>query len=80
MTSNGSRSAPNAGSAAAGTYPVTITGATNATLGTATATGTILNDDVAAPPAFSVVSVPVNSPWLLLAAMLGVIAVRRKLS
>ena len=55
---------------------MTITGATNATLGTATATGTIFNDDtfVAAP----VTPVPVNSLWLLLAAMLGVIAVRRK--
>ena len=61
------------------TFTVTISSATNATLGTATATGTILNDDVVAP-ALPVVSLPVNSPWLLLAAMLGVITVRRKFS
>ena len=65
------------------TFTVQMISATNATLGQGTTnpinigTGTILNDDVAA--VVTVVQVPVNSPWLLLAAMLGVIAVRRKL-
>lgn len=54
------------------TFTVTITGALNATLGAATATGTILNDD--AVVAIAVTPVPVNSPWMLLAAMLGVLA------
>ena len=66
------------------TFTVQIISATNATLGQGTAnpinigTGTILNDDVVAvAPA---VSVSVNSPWLLLAAMFGVITVGRKFS
>ena len=54
------------------TFTVTITGAINATLGAATATGTILNDD--AVVAIAVTPVPVNSLWMLLAAMLGVLA------
>lgn len=52
------------------TFTVTITGATNATLGTATATGTIFNDDTAIPPRATVQPVPVNHPLALLALML----------
>ena len=66
------------------TFTVQMISATNATLGLGTTnpinigTGTILNDDANAVT--PLVSVPVNSPWWLLVAMLGVLVVRRKLN
>ncbi len=60
-------------------FTVTITSASNATLETAIATGTILNDAVVVV-VVPVTPVPVNSPWVLRAAMLGVVALRRKFS
>jgi len=65
------------------TFTVQMISATNATLGQGTTnpinigTGTILNDDTFV--AAQATPVPVNSLWLLLAATLGVIALRRKL-
>ncbi len=66
------------------TFTVQMISSTHATLGLGTTnpinigTGTILNDDANAVA--PLVSVPVNSPWWLLVAMLGVLVVRRKLN
>ena len=49
------------------TFTVTISNATNATLGNSSATGTILNDDAVLPP--PVIAVPVNHPLALFALM-----------
>jgi len=54
------------------TLTVAINGATNATLGTVSATGTIVNDDVLVPLA-TVVPVPVNHPLALFALMLALL-------
>ena len=61
------------------TFTVTISSATNATLGTATATGTILNDDVLSPPV-QAIQVPVNHPMALFALMLALMALAWRVS
>ncbi|MEO7252918.1 MAG: FG-GAP-like repeat-containing protein [Casimicrobium sp.] len=54
------------------TFMVTISSATNATLGTASATGTIMNDDTLVPLA-PIIPVPVNHPLALFALMLALL-------
>ena len=61
------------------TFTLTISAATNATLGTATATGTILNDDVL-PPTVQTVQVPVNHPLALFALMLALVGLAWRFS
>ena len=61
------------------TFTLTISAATNATLGTATATGTILNDDVLRPTV-QTVQVPVNHPLALFALMLALVGLAWRFS
>ena len=57
------------------TFTVTLSGATNATIATATGVGTIVNDDAGVPPAGNV-AIPTLGAWgvALLALLLGALA------